>query len=165
MRTQKHYPLYLAVIIIILSSNQIKSKVNLGVPYIFNKTDIVLNLTESKVSEKERSQYFEWVGTRDSFYYSGRTDLLIQLITYFSPETEGYFSSLFIFGIAFFILAGLFSLFLILYLILRFGFKMFTGPKKYERSLNLNTWIIIISGISISFILLSIAMSYSNQFK
>lgn len=167
MSTRHYLAIYLTIIAISLSLTQIQSKaiVDLGAPYLINGSEILLNITESKVSQKERAQYFQWVGLRDSFYYSGRTDLLIQLINYFTPEAEDYFSSLFIFGIIFFILAGILSVALILYLILRFGFKMFTGPKKYERSFGIFTWIIILIGASISFIALSIAIYNSNKFE
>ena len=90
---------------------------------IYNNS-ITINSYQSKLTEEQRSDYYYWVGLRNSFYFSEDSNQLEKLVTYFTPEEEDYYSNLFSFSVPGFLCAGAVIVIFIVYLIKRFLLKV-----------------------------------------
>ena len=109
---------------------------------IYNNS-IIINSYQSKLSEEQRSDYYYWVGLRNSFYFSEDSNQLEKLVKYFTPEEEDYYSNLFSFSVPGFLCAGAVIVIFIVYLIKRFLLKGCRGPKIIIKSYHHATYFFI----------------------
>ena len=109
---------------------------------IYNNS-ITINSYQSKLTEEQRSDYYYWVGLRNSFYFSEDSNQLEKLVTYFTPEEEDYYSNLFSFSVPGFLCAGAVIVIFIVYLIKRFLLKGCRGPKIIIKSYHHATYFFI----------------------
>ena len=131
---------------------------------IFNNS-IIINSYVSKLSETQRDSYYYWVGLRNSFYYYDNPDQLEKLVKYFTPEEEGYYSTLFSFSIPSFICAIAVIVCFIVYLVKRFLLKGCQGPKIYTKSYDQITYFFIITGVAIGLISLIVTIYNAGKSK
>jgi len=126
---------------------------------------ITLNSYSSKLKEKQRDNYYYWIGLRNSFYYSEDSNQLEKLVEYFSPEEKDYYKDLFTFSAPGFICAGVVVVIFIIYLIKRFLLKGCKGPKTEMESYHIMTFIYIASGFLVGIIFLSLTIFNSAESK
>lgn len=131
---------------------------------IYNNS-IKINSYESKLTEEQRSDYYYWVGLRNSFYFSEDSNQLEKLVKYFTPEEEGYYSNLFSFSIPGFLCAGAVVVIFIVYLIKRFLLKGCRGPKIVIKSYHRTTYFFIGFGFISGIIFLSITIYNCGKSK
>ena len=103
---------------------------------------LIVPIYKSRLDEVSRAEYMNWVSFENSLNsYGGQ---LVKLQKYFAPENTTYITSLYKYGLPFYIAAGILGLVFLLFLILRFGFKLCLGPKRHITSAyGLFTWILI----------------------
>ena len=126
---------------------------------------IKLNSYTSKLKDKERDNYYYWIGLRNSFYFSEDSNQLEKLVEYFSPEEKNYYKDLFTFSAPGFICAGVVVVIFFIYLIKRFLLKGCKGPKIEMQSYHIMTFIYIASGFLVGIIFLSLTMYNSATSK
>ena len=126
---------------------------------------ITLNSYSSKLKEKQRDNYYYWIGLRNSFYYSEDSNQLEKLVEYFSPEEKDYYKDLFTFSAPGFICAGVVVVIFIIYLIKRFLLKGCKGPKTEMESYHIMTFIYIATGFLVGIIFLSLTIYNSSVSK
>ena len=126
---------------------------------------ITLNSYTSKLKDKERDNYYYWIGLRNSFYFSEDSNQLEKLVEYFSPEEKNYYKDLFTFSAPGFICAGVVVVIFFIYLIKRFLLKGCKGPKIEMQSYHIMTFIYIASGFLVGIIFLSLTMYNSATSK
>jgi len=126
---------------------------------------ITLNSYSSKLKEKQRDNYYYWIGLRNSFYFSEDSNQLEKLVEYFSPEEKNYYKDLFTFSAPGFICAGVVVVIFFIYLIKRFLLKGCKGPKIEMQSYHIMTFIYIASGFLVGIIFLSLTMYNSATSK
>ena len=126
---------------------------------------ITLNSYTSKLKDKERDNYYYWIGLRNSFYFSEDSNQLEKLVEYFSPEEKDYYKDLFTFSAPGFICAGVVVVIFIIYLIKRFLLKGCKGPKTEMESYHIMTFIYIATGFLVGIIFLSLTIYNSSVSK
>ncbi len=96
------------------------------------KDELIVPRYKSALTEEQRKEYMTWVEFKNSLNsYEGQ---LAKLTKYFSPENPTYYSTIYKFGWPFYSLAGVFGFILLIYIILRFGFRYCLGPKHHITS-------------------------------
>jgi hypothetical protein len=103
---------------------------------IINKTENIVyedklpvNIYNSTLTKEQRDEYLFWVKYKNSF--NTQAGQLAKMTKYFAPEDPEYYEMVFSSGWPFYALGGLFTLALLIYLIFRFLFKKFLGPKSH----------------------------------
>lgn len=143
-----------------LSENEIMD------PYVIANDTIKINIYQSSLTDKQRSNYYYWIGFRNSFYYSESEGKLAKLIKYFAPQDEGYYLALYKFGAPFFAVGCLIGLCLLIYLVMRFLLKKCQGPKRgIDDSFAYSTWGLIIFGFLVGIIFFSMGMYHAGKQK
>ena len=126
---------------------------------------ITLNSYTSKLKEKERDNYYYWVGLRNSFYFSEDSNQLEKVVKYFTPEEEDYYPKLFNFSVPGFICCGAVIVIFLVYLIKRFLLKGCRGPKIVVKSYHYTTYFFIGFGFISGVVFLSFTIYNCGQSK
>jgi hypothetical protein len=106
--------------------------INITIP---NKTEevyedkLVVKIYNSTLTKEQREEYLFWVKYKNSF--NTNADQLAKMTKYFAPEDPDYYQMVFASGWPLYSLAGIFSFALLIYLIFRFLFGQFLGPKSH----------------------------------
>jgi hypothetical protein len=95
-------------------------------PYV---DTIKVDIYKSKLTKAMRDQYDYWIRYKNSF--NTEEGQLAKMTKYFQPESETYYTTIYKSGWPFYALAALFAFLFISYLVLRFFFGKFTGPKSH----------------------------------
>lgn len=156
---QKNCVIYLLLFYLIAFSSQEQNNWT-----IYNNS-ITINNYKSNLTDEQRESYYYWIGLRNSFYYSRDTNQLEKLVKYFTPEEEGYYSTLFSFSIPSFICAIAVIVCFIVYLVKRFLLKGCQGPKIYTKSYDQITYFFIITGVAIGLISLIVTIYNAGKSK
>jgi hypothetical protein len=96
--------------------------------------ELQVPIYETKLSNKERAEYYYWVSYKNSF--NTNTGQLAKMTKYFAPESETYYSTISKSGWPFVALGCVFIVLFLIYLVMRFIFGSFQGPK----TKNLTEW-------------------------
>ena len=157
-------PLLYCTLLLCLTSLSFSSEIDN--PYTIANNSITINTYKSSINQSERSNYYYWIGLRNSFYYSQSEGKLAKLVKYFIPEDETYYPSLYKFGSPFFALGCLIIVCMIAYLFLRFICKGCQGPKKSNTDdSSWGPWALIIIGFLISAIFFTMGLYYAAKQK
>lgn len=93
------------------------------------KDELIVPRYKSSLTDEQRGEYMKWVEFKNSL---GRDAVqLAKLTKYFAPEDATYYPAIYKSGWPFYSLAGIFGFVLLIYIIMRFGFRLCLGPKKH----------------------------------
>ena len=116
------------------------------------------NKYKSDLSQEDREKYESMIDLKKSFSAS------MDLVQSFCPEKDNYWSSLNHVTLVFFLVSLIPIIFIIIYLLLRFVAKKFTGPRKASDITRLyrnSTWVLMVISSITLFILFTIILAYS----
>jgi hypothetical protein len=92
--------------------------------------DVLLySIFYSNLTQDQRNEYLYWVKYKNSF--AADAGQLAALTTYFAPESSTYYEQVFTSGWPFYLIGSVATLALLIYLVLRFLFGRFLGPKQH----------------------------------
>ena len=148
-------------IIFILLFFSISSSNNYAEPYSLYNNTIEINTYKSEIKEAQLLNYQDWISIRNAFFYSNKEKRLSKYEIYFDISNPNYLKRMNDFGLPFFVSSYFTLIFLIFYLIMRFIVKKCQGPKKIEKSYIIQARIILIIGLSFSYILIIFQLYYS----
>lgn len=120
--------------------------------WTMDNNSIDVNYYKSKLTEKQRDDYYAWIGVRNSFVFSGNLNQLEKLTKYFTPEKDGYYSRLGWYGLPCYICAIIIIIIIFVYLIRSRFFKGCRGPKNPDNAFIKGTYFVLISGFVIGFL-------------
>jgi hypothetical protein len=120
---------------------------------VFKSSDFEIESKEytTYLTDSEVKNYESWIDFKNSFVRS--ESILNELPKSFQPQSNEYYTGLLKFDLIFFILGGVVTFLLLLYVILRVGFGKCIGPlsiKHINKGYKISTWILI-TGSLISF--------------
>ena len=119
----------------------------------------------SNLTEDERSNYYYWIGLRNSFYFADNWNQLEKLVKYFTPEEDNYYKDLYTFSAPCLIMAAVVVLILFIYLVKRFLLKGCQGPKIVVKSYHNTTYFLIGFGFILGLVFLSMTIYNAGQSK
>lgn len=103
---------------------------------IINKTEKVVyedklqvKIYNSTLTKEQREEFLFWAKYKNSF--NTNIGQLAKMTKYFAPEDPEYYNIVYSSGWPFYALGALFALALLIYLIFRFLFNKFLGPKSH----------------------------------
>ena len=151
----------MVIIILICLTNQSTVKIDDGKSESSEKTDSQkeedIKIKEKEDLERIRNEYSYWIKFKNSFTFDSNQKA--KLARSFKPEESNYISKSINYGWMMFILASIFGALLLMYLILRLGFKKFQGPKSHISSwYSRISYIFIFVGFMCSMIFFSLSL-------
>jgi len=122
-----------------------------------NKIDFTITEKEyiTKLTPNEVKGYEEQIDFKNKFVRS--ENLLSSMNSSFQPQSEEYRKSLVNFSLIFVIIGGVITGILLIYLVLRIGFKKCIGPlslKQINKGYKVSTWILVFGSL-IAFIIIN----------
>jgi hypothetical protein len=96
--------------------------------------ELEVSIYKSNLTSKQREEYYYWVSYKNSF--NTNSGQLAKMTKYFAPESETYYSTIYKSGWPFYAIACVFTVLFLIYLVMRFIFGSFQGPK----TKNLTEW-------------------------
>lgn len=130
-----------------------------------DEKDKELDITKiRKLTSEQRDEFKYWVGLSNTINFDESEYKNIAIA--FNPQDDGYNAGTLKYSWFAFLMAAVFGVFLILYLIGRFLLNKFKGPKTFiDENYKRLTWISFIIGIIGAITFLSLTMVYSNRIK
>lgn len=127
--------------------------------------ETIIHSYESNLTEEQRDKYYYWIGLRNSFYFSGKSNQLEKLVKYFTPEEDNYYKELYKFSSPGIVCGGVLLVIILVFLIKRCLLHGCKGPKIIEPSYVSFTYAILIIGavIGLGFMIVSLVFAVESK--
>ena len=124
--------------------------------------EVAENKNPDRLTAEERKKYDYWIKFRNSMNFN--TNQLAKLSRSYKPEESSYKKTLLVYSWLPFLLASIFGVLLILYLIGRFALNWFRGPKTYiDENYKRFSWLLLFIGLVGTVTFLAFTFFYSNR--